>query len=718
MLQPADRLAGRGGLAGAVQAQGCGLEQRLDGQRGLAAPRHARHADEAAQREFGGDVFQVVAGGLDHGDLLAVALAAGLGDLDRTLAGQILSGQAVGIGGDLGRRALADHGAAMHPRPRPHVKDIVGMADRILVMLDHQDRVALVAQVHQRGQQPVVVALVQADRRLVQNVQHARQARPDLAGQANALAFATRQRARRARQGQIVQAHIDQESQPLADLLEDCGGDLGLLLGQVVRRVGDPVQRFLDRKLHDLAHVVAGDLDRQRLGLQAIAPAGAAGAVVLITLELLAHPGAVSLAQAAFHVGNHALEDAADLIDTAGVVEAELDLVLARPAQEHLLDAVGQVLPRGLLVEPVMLRQRVDGLGQVGRLGLGPRHDRALVHRQGRVGHDQAVVEEQLDSQTVTDRAGAERRVERKQPRLDLGDGEAADGACELLGEGQALGFALGPLLLRQLQMGDAVGQVQRGAQTVCQPRLQPLAHDDAVDHDVDVVAELLVQGRRVVQVVEGAVDLDPLKALAAQLGQLLLVLALAVADDGGQQIGARPFGQGHGAVDHVLHLLRLDRQAGHGGIGRPGAREQQTQIIVDLGDRAHGGTRVLGGRLLLDADRGGQAADMVDIGLAHHVQELARIGRQAFDIAALPLGIDRVEGQGRLAGPRQTGDHHQLIAGDIHVDVFQIVFARAANLDELLFHTCPSDQSHQIGTLGRKASSICERRRNIAAAP
>ena len=42
----------------------------------------------------------------------------------------------------------------------------------------------------------------------------------------------------------------------------------------------------------------------------------------------------------------------------------------------------------------------------------------------------------------------------------------------------------------------------------------------------------------------------------------------------------------------------------------------------------------------------------MLDIGLLHHLEELARIGREALDIAALPLGIDRIEGEGRFAAP------------------------------------------------------------------
>ena len=51
---------------------------------------------------------------------------------------------------------------------RPHVDQVVGVADRLLVMLDHQHGVADVAQALQRLEQARVVALVQADRRLVE----------------------------------------------------------------------------------------------------------------------------------------------------------------------------------------------------------------------------------------------------------------------------------------------------------------------------------------------------------------------------------------------------------------------------------------------------------------------------------------------------------------------------------------------------------------------
>ena len=64
----------------------------------------------------------------------------------------------------------------MDARAGPHVDDVIGGADRVLVMLDDQHGVAEIAQAAQRLEQHVVVALVEADAGLVEDVEHARQA--------------------------------------------------------------------------------------------------------------------------------------------------------------------------------------------------------------------------------------------------------------------------------------------------------------------------------------------------------------------------------------------------------------------------------------------------------------------------------------------------------------------------------------------------------------
>ena len=66
----------------------------------------------------------------------------------------------------------------------------------------------------------------------------------------------------------------------------------------------------------------------------------------------------------------------------------------------------------------------------------------------------------------------------------------------------------------------------------------------------------------------------------------------------------------------------------------------------------------------------------MLDIGLLHHLQKLARISRQRFDIAPLPLGVDRIEGERGLAGAGQAGDHDQFLARQLDIHALEIMLA------------------------------------------
>src|SRR6185436_11745518 len=132
--------------------------------------------------------------------------------------------------------------------------------------------------------------------------------------------------------------------------------------------------------------------------------------------------------------------------------------------------------------------------------------------------------------------------------------------------------------------------------------------------------------------------------------------------------------------VDHLRHALRLERDVVLGTVRRAGAREEQAQVVVDLGNGADGRTRVVARRLLLDGDRRREALDQIDVGLFHELEELARVGRERLDVAPLSLGVERVEGERGLAGARQAGDHHQFLARQLKIDVLEVVRARAAD--------------------------------------
>ena len=187
------------------------------------------------ERERDVDVAQVVLPGPAHGHDLTRARAPPCRHGDRPLAREVLAGerrlvrQQAAAAGD--RSGVDDH-AAVLARTRSDVDHVVGGTDGLLVVLDHDDRVAQIAQALQGGDEALVVALVQADGGLVEHVEHADQAAPDLAGQADALGLTAREGAGRAGQREVVEPDVEEELHALADLLEDPVRDHVLALAQ------------------------------------------------------------------------------------------------------------------------------------------------------------------------------------------------------------------------------------------------------------------------------------------------------------------------------------------------------------------------------------------------------------------------------------------------------------------------------------------------------
>ncbi len=77
--------------------------------------------------------------------------------------------------------------------PGAEVDHVVGGLDGVGIVLDHDDGVAEIAETSQRGEEALVVPLVQPDAWLVEDVEHADQPRSDLRRQSNALRLAARE---------------------------------------------------------------------------------------------------------------------------------------------------------------------------------------------------------------------------------------------------------------------------------------------------------------------------------------------------------------------------------------------------------------------------------------------------------------------------------------------------------------------------------------------
>ncbi len=82
----------------------------------------------------------------------------------------------------------------------------------------------------------------------------------------------------------------------------------------------------------------------------------------------------------------------------------------------------------------------------------------------------------------------------------------------------------------------------------------------------------------------------------------------------------------------------------------RAAACIQQPEVIVDFGCGGDRGAWITGLVLLLDGDGGSEAVHVVDVGLFDALEELARVGGERLDVAALALGVHGVKGERGLA--------------------------------------------------------------------
>src|SRR6185295_19996996 len=112
---------------------------------------------------------------------------------------------------------------------------------------------------------------------------------------------------------------------------------------------------------------------------------------------------------------------------------------------------------------------------------------------------------------------------------------------------------------------GQAFGKFQGSLETVGQSRLDVLANNETIDHDIDVVFQFLVERRRLGNLVELAVHFDALKTALQEFRKILSIFALPAAHDRSQEINSGAFLERHDTIDHLRDGLALDRQPSRG---------------------------------------------------------------------------------------------------------------------------------------------------------
>ena len=346
--------------------------------------------------------------------------------------------------------------------------------------------------------------------------------------------------------------------------------------------------------------------------------------------------------------------------------------------KDDVEDVLGQILYGSVERKTVFARKPLElHLRHLARVDIpAARLNAALTERQVFVDDETVDIYLVGESQPRAHGTGAVRIVERKQPRGHLLETEFALGTG-VLGGIQHL-FAV--------EIGDdkPLGEFDGGLYGFGETAAYAVLDDNPVHYHADVVLYVLVEGDVLVEGVVVAVDAHAHEARLPERLEHLGIFALAAAHDGRDNLHLCPL-TGQYSVGNLIHRLSLDDSPAFGTMRHPDARVKQTQIVVNLGHRADGGTGVVRCGLLVYGNGGRKPLDILDIGLLHLPEELTGVTGQTLDITALTFGENGVESQRRLAAARQPRENDETVARQDEVDILEIVLLCA--FDENFFH-------------------------------
>ena len=249
---------------------------------------------------------------------------------------------------------------------------------------------------------------------------------------------------RAARQVEVVEAHVEQEAQPGADLLEHLLGDHGVAVveAHLVQGLG----RLRDRHGAQFVDVAAVDSDGQGQRVEPGAAAVRARHLAHVALDVL--PGRVALRLV---VAAHQMRDDPLEAGLVGAAAAEAVLVAdLHPApdslgvQQQIALAGGERAPGHVAGDGVLLADCLQQAGVVARPAVGPGRDRPAGEGGVVVGDDELGVHLEHGAQAVAVGAGPVGRVEREVSGSELLERLPVGGPGQVLAEHDPPGLLAG----------------------------------------------------------------------------------------------------------------------------------------------------------------------------------------------------------------------------------------------------------------------------------
>ena len=359
------------------------------------------------------------------------------------------------------------------------------------------------------------------------------------------------------------------------------------------------------------------------------------------------------------------------------VVEAES--FLPGTVQQDIFRIIIQLAPGRIQAVATLFQDGLHHTHGIGLAVLGQGRKHTLTYGQSGIRNNQFLVKLHMAAQPCADRAGTVGAIERKHAGSDLRQADAAVHAGKVLAEHQKLS-------VHYLDISHPLPQLQSRFQGVSQAHFHAFPHHQAVNDHFYSVLLVLFQLDILVHIEDFPVNAHPHIALMADMVQDLLVLTLLAPHHLGHDQQFCPLGQFLQLIQHLVNALLGDGLAALGAVGPPRPGVQEAQIVVDFRHRPHSRAGIVAGGLLVNGDSRGKAVYLIHIRLVHLPQKLTGIRRQRLHIPPLSLSIYRIEGQGGFAGTGQPCHHHQLVPGNVHIDILQVMGTGALDFDEL-FH-------------------------------
>ena len=507
-----------------------GRRQYLIEQRALAASGDSGKHDELAQGEVEINIVEIVLGSSDDLQMLAVSGPSEERDRYLNFAGKELSGDALRVLLDLLGSTLGYYEASTFPCSRAHVHDIVCTSDRGLVMLYHKHGIAQVPEVLESIDQSLVVPLMQADGRLVEDIQHSAERRSDLGCKTDSLSFPSAECTCAAAEGQIAESHVLEECESCLDFLHYLVGNLALVLREV--QAQEEIIAVADVHGGSLVDVLAAYKYAQGLRSQFLAMADGTLDLGLEGIDPGPDGNALRFRIAALEVVDYSVPASVDAHASHPVLIVHLELG-SGPVENRIELLWSELVERGLDGKAVALGEGLESGPSPAGVGVLAGNC-TFIETLCSIRNYLADIILCLKTKSIAFGTGSEGIVEGEKPGLDLTDGDSAVRAAVLLRvDFRTLCLVLGDIC----DFNKATCHIGGLLNGIGESQACGFLQNQTVNDYADGVLHLLVQGKALVQHMHLTIDADPLITCLLCILKNLFVFALST--------------QGHRCHDH-----------------------------------------------------------------------------------------------------------------------------------------------------------------------